>query len=79
MMRPYYALFSCDQWKMKNSMNLLGVFNETQLKVAVRKMINSKDFEFESDVREIKNMTPHEMDVHLTYGFIQPVTLNELL
>lgn len=78
-MRKYCALFSCDEWKSRDSMRLLGVFTLPKLKTLIRKKIKSGDFEFGRDTKEIKEMFAHDLDIALTYGHIQELSINEEL
>ncbi len=80
MKNKYYALFSCDQWKSHSSMSLIGVFTLLKLRSAIRKRIKSKNFSFDGyDIKEIKNMSIHDLDIALQYGSIIELSINETL
>lgn len=78
MMREYYVLSSCDQWKSFSSMNFLGVFSRSELIKTIKRKVKKEDFNFHRELKELKNMTIRDIDSSLVYGYIQPIHLNEL-
>ena len=76
-MREYYALFSCNEWKNHSSMNLIGIFNGTQLLKVIKRRIKKGEFKFGRDFKDLDVLDVHEIDSSLEYGFIQSLSLNE--
>lgn len=78
MKREYFVLFTCDEWKGYSSMRLVGVFNLTKLRKVVKKMIKSDDFSCDGyDIKDIDVLGGSDINNMITYGFIQPIGLNE--
>lgn len=75
-----YIYFHCDEWKSRNSMSLIGVFDEEHLRLAVSEDLKRKDVElegFHSD--DEADFSIDELINNLDYAFIQRVSLNERL
>lgn len=71
-----YVYFSCDEWKMYDSMRFKGVFDEYGLKDMLRQDLREKEIEgideddiVAFDIQSIKN--------NIKYGFIEPAVVNE--
>lgn len=79
MKRKYYALFSCNEWKERASMDLIGVFTENKIRQIIRKKIKKNDFEYGADIKEIQTGDIDHIDTLLKYGFIQELNINEEL
>ena len=71
----YYALFTCDQWKSRDSMQFMGVFTKTRLISIINK--GSNVFDFEEALN--KSMDVREMNNSITYGYIEELSINEVL
>lgn len=78
-MEKYYILFNCDEWKMHDSMKIVGVFDLSMLIDTLKTRINSKEYEFEGDTEDIDTMSIREINTSLRYGDIQEVEINEVL
>ncbi|MCQ4924915.1 hypothetical protein NE686_17570 [Tissierella carlieri] len=75
---PFYALFSCDEWKGYSSMRLIGEFTREGLNNQLNKEVEGGNMEFsESDALE--ELSIKEIDSSLSYGFIQELLINEAL
>ena len=75
-----YIYFHCDAWKNYDSMRLVGVFDETHLRKAVRKDLNEKRVSLDPEYQErLEHLEVTELDKMLEYGYIQELTLNERL
>lgn len=69
----YYALFTCDLWKSKESMKLLGVFTKSRL------IATLKDDRFSLNDPINKTMDCRELNDICTYGYIEELSINEIL
>lgn len=82
--KQVYVLYSCDSWKMRDSMRLIGVFSRfKKLQRSVRKLVSKKDFKCQenhascrkcticSDVKTINDM--------VEFCYIEEVLLNEMV
>lgn len=83
MNESFYALFTCDQWKSYSSMNLIGVFDRTHLNDIILNKVKEEIFELDDSVKlsqgGIQQASIRDIDVALTYGFVQSLTINEEL
>jgi hypothetical protein len=71
----YYALFTCDQWKSRDSMQFMGVFTKNRLISIINKGSNVFDFEEAFN----KSMDVREMNNSIAYGYIEELSINEVL
>lgn len=84
-MKELYALFACDEWKSRDSMRLVGVFNRSGLNKAVLERLNRGEFELYDtavpmSLREVKSyIHVKDLDTELTYASIQQLAVNEEL
>ena len=72
-----YVLFSCDEWKSKSSMRLMGVFTTVEaLWDTVCKLVEADDMEWSYNPT---GQDPYSINSALKYGHINTVTSNELI
>lgn len=76
--KSYYALFRCDEWKSKSSMSLVGVFTQDRLISQLNKEIEEGDMEFGRD-GSLNALPIRDIESSLKYGFIQELSINEVL
>lgn len=73
-----YVYYHCDQWKSRDSMRLVGVFDEETLKRTIIEDIQAKDVELDDrDEAEILSMDIRILDGLLVYGHLDTITLNQ--
>lgn len=73
-----FVYFHCDQWKMADSLSLVGVFEENKLKEIIIEDIKNGDVELDGrDEEEIQKKDIRTIESLLVYGHIQPIKLNE--
>lgn len=73
-----FAYYHCDQWKMKDSMDLVGVFQEDKLKEAIIEDVKNETIKLdEREEEEIKTMDIRTLNSLIEFGHIQEVKLNE--
>ena len=72
-----YVLYACDEWKSTDSMGLLGVFDEKNIKVALKKMLKQKDIELEVD-KGIDEIDIERINAYVKYAHIEQVDLNDM-
>lgn len=73
-----YLLFSCDELKSHNSMELIGLFNEKHLRAVIMFKVLENDFELEPDI-DLSIAKIEEVNRSLKYAYIQKVELNKVL
>jgi hypothetical protein len=74
----YYLYYHCNQWKMRDSFNLVGVFEESKLKQIIIEDVKNEDIEFSNkDVDTIVDMDVRTIDNLITYGYIEKIVFNE--
>lgn len=77
-MDRFFVYYSCDEWKMWDSMRLIGVFDEETLKQVIIRDLHKKDIELDDrDDDEIMNMDIQTINSLIKYGHIEEVHLNE--
>lgn len=77
MEQELYVLFTCDEWKSRDSMWLLGVFDENKIKVALKKLLKQNDIELGTD-KSIDEIEVDELNDYVTYAYIEQVDLNDM-
>lgn len=77
-MREYYVLFSCDDWKSHSSMSLIGVFSRKKLEKTIRKFVKDGSMKFNRELKTLPELSVHDIEVALEFGFIQSIHLNEI-
>lgn len=77
-MDKHFIYYHCDQWKMKNSMTVIGVFTEAKLKQIIVEDLRCQDIELDrkSD-DEILDMSISTLNSLIQFGHIEEITLNE--
>lgn len=79
-MEKYYIYYHCDQWKMNDSMNVVGVFTETKLKETLVEDLDKSEIKLDNrDVEEILEMDIRTINSLIEFGHIVEITLNERL
>ena len=78
-MSQWYMYSFCDQWKSFGSMGLVGIFDEDRLKREIVKDLDNGNVELDegTEPEDIQSMSWKDIEIRLTYGNIQPITLNE--
>ena len=76
--KGHFALFSCDDWKSHSSMSLVGVFTKDELINQLNKEIEVGDMEFGRD-NSLELLSIRDIESSLKYGFIQELSINEVL
>ena len=77
-MEQLYVYYHCDEWKMNDSMSLIGVFEESKLKKILIDDLRNKDIEIDDrDEEEILKMDMWTLESLLKYGHFQKIDLNE--
>lgn len=74
----HYVLFSCDEWKSCSSMSLIGVFSKYGLIDQLIKETEENNMEFGRS-EPLYNLPIEEIDSSLKYGFIQEISIDEVL
>ena len=72
-----YVLYACDEWKSSDSMGLLGVFDEKNIKVALKKMLKQKDIELETS-KSIDEIETERLNAYVKYAYIEQFDLNDM-
>lgn len=79
-MEKHYIYYYCDQWKMTDSMNVVGVFTEAKLKEALVEDLDKGEIKLDNrDVEEILEMDIRTINSLIELGHIVEITLNERL
>lgn len=74
----YYIYNSCDQWKSHDSMRLVGIFDEENLKKVIIEDVKSKEIELDDrDEKEIEEMDIRTLNGLMTYGYVERIELNQ--
>lgn len=79
--RSLYIMFTCDEWKMKNSMRLHGAFmNRKLLLREIRKLKKSKDIELDyGEMKELGDWDISEINSRFIYLYIEEMEPNSVL
>ncbi len=77
MEQELYVLFTCDEWKSSNSMLLVGVFDESKIKFALKKLLKQSDIELGTE-KSIDEIEIDELNDYVTYAYIEQVDLNDM-
>ncbi len=77
MEQELYVLFACDEWKSSDSMGLLGVFDESNIKKALEKLLKQGDIELEVD-KAIDEIDIERMNAYVKYAHIEQIELNDM-
>lgn len=76
--KEVYALFTCDEWKMRDSFRFIGVVSsEEKLKEAVIKLIASGDVKYKGS-SGVEEATTEELMKYSEYLHIEATTLDTL-
>ena len=74
----YYALFSCDVWKSRSSMIFKGVFTEEGLKEYLKYLTDNLEMNLDQEC-SIDNLTPYELNNVIIYGYIEGISIDEVI
>lgn len=70
-------VFTCDAWKSRDSMNLVGVFtNKKKYNTMLRSLFKEDTFEINVPLKEFLEMSVHDQDVNVNYLHIYEINLN---
>lgn len=76
----FFALFTCDEYKSHNSLDLKGVMTKEFLIDFIKKNSNSEDSLFIFDnLEDIECMTIRDINTSLEFGYIEELYINEVL
>lgn len=79
MNKKVYALFNCDEWKSKESYNLLAIFdNFDLLKKEIERMIKNGEAEKRTDYIKIKDMELINISNMVNFIDVEIFNLNEV-
>lgn len=76
----YFALFSCDEWKSNSSMGLKGIFTREVLNSLISKELSDNNMEFDGEsYSHYSELDIRTLNDALTYGYVQELSINEVL
>lgn len=79
-MEKHFIYYHCNQWKMTDSMNVVGVFTEAKLKETIVEDLDKGEIKLDNrDVEEILEMDIRTINSLIEFGHIIEITLNERL
>lgn len=76
-----YALFTCDEWKSKDSMRLIGIVSDFgKVYLAARELLENGIIEFADDrkMEDLDDMNLYDMLTLLNYFHIEEVPFNDV-
>lgn len=74
----HFALYSCDEWKSCSSTKLIGVFTRIGLLSQLSKKIEAGAMDFGRS-ESLDELSIRDIDSSLKYGFVQELSINEVL
>lgn len=77
-MENHYVLFNCNEWKNFSSMKLVGVFTRPKLDEYLKKEISEGNMEIGRN-ELINSLSIQELNTSLKYGYVEEITINEVI
>ncbi|EQC1535468.1 hypothetical protein [Clostridium botulinum] len=70
-MKNIILLYSCNAWKEHSSMRLvMASTSEKKIRKEINNQIKNKDMEYESNTKDLKELSLNDIDKCLKYGYI---------
>jgi len=79
-MEEVYVYYSCDQWKSKDSMSLIGIFTDKNILIKkIKEDLVKGHIQFYGTIEQFEKGNISELNNNIEYGHIDVLSLNKAI